>query len=85
MIHPETTAPDPEVQRILHYLEHRWPDYRFDPQIDPDFVTELIDDSPDLDLLEQIKTMRWYYETPPKKPRAAIRRWLANARKRRSW
>lgn len=76
---------DPEAQQILDYLEHKLPGYRFDPDIDRAFVAELLDDSEDLDVLEQIKTMRWYYETPPKKPRAAIRRWMANARQRRSW
>ena len=67
---------------IIDYLE-RLPGYPFDPDVDPDFVAELADDFPDVDLLEQIKAFRWHHDGRPanhfKSLRPAIRRWLANA------
>ena len=57
-----------------------------DPDLDPRFVDELLHDFPNLDVLEQIKAFRWYYDDEPftdvKKPRVSLRRWLANARTR---
>lgn len=70
-----------KLERILDYLKHGLPEYPFDEGIDREFVGELIVDAPELDLLEQIKTMRWYYDLPLRKPRALIRRWIANARR----
>lgn len=68
---------------ILDYLQ-RLPGYPFDPDVDPDFVAELADDFPDVDLLEQVKAFRWHHDGRPHKHfkslRPAIRRWLANAR-----
>jgi hypothetical protein len=69
---------------VLEYLEHRLQGYPFDPKIDLAFVEELTDDFPRLDILEQIKLWRWYYNGfPPmqRQPRAALRRWLAKAQR----
>lgn len=69
---------------ILAYLQHRLQGYPFDPKVDPDFVDELLDDFPTLDILEQIKVWRWYYNGHPplqRQPRAALRRWLARAQR----
>lgn len=67
---------------VLDYLR-RLPGYPFDPEVDPDFVAELADDFPTVDLLEQIKAFRWHHNGKPashfKSLRPAIRRWLANA------
>ncbi len=67
---------------VLDYLE-RIPDYPFDPEIDLDFVSELEDDFPDIDILEQVKAFRWHHDGRPAKHfnsiRPAIRRWLAAA------
>jgi len=53
---------------------------------DPFGVEELLGDFPDLDVLEEIKAFRWYYNDAPlsavKRPRLSIRRWIANARRR---
>jgi hypothetical protein len=47
-------------------------------------VDELLDDFPDVDILEEVKAFRWYYENQPlariRSPRVALRRWIANAR-----
>lgn len=74
---------DPEQQQILTYLERRLPDYPFDASIDGDYVEELLEDFPEINVLAEIKTFRWYYNNRPfataEKPRLALRRWLANA------
>jgi len=70
-------------QHILSYLE-AMPGYPFDPEIDADFLDEIREDFPDIELLEQIKTFRWHYDGRPDKQfksvRPALRRWLAAAR-----
>jgi hypothetical protein len=69
---------------ILAYLEHRLQGYPFDPKLDPAFVEELLEDFPHLDILEQIKVWRWYYNGRPplqRQPRAALRRWLSRAQR----
>jgi hypothetical protein len=69
---------------ILAYLQHRLQGYPFDQMVDPAFVEELLDDFPKLDILEQIKLWRWYYNGHPplqRQPRAALRRWLARAQR----
>lgn len=67
----------------LEYLEHQIPDYPFDGRLDKVFVAELADDFPGVDLLEEIKTFRWYYDSDPvarvANPRAALRRWMSSA------
>jgi hypothetical protein len=84
----EKTRPaDPRVASVLRYLENHLPDYPFSPDIDASFVKELIDDFPGIDILEEIKSFRWYYDNQPlahaKKPRLALRRWVAKALKPR--
>lgn len=67
---------------VLGYLE-RIPGYPFDPDVDPDFVTELPDDFPGVDVLKRTKAFRWQHDGRPPHPfkslRPAIRRWLSNA------
>jgi hypothetical protein len=84
---PDADALDPDVVGpILDYLQHHLAGYPFDVAVDTPFVEELARDFPDLDILEEIKAFRWYYEDSPlsrvRKPRVALRRWLANARPR---
>ena len=70
-------------QAILDYLRNRLPGYPFDPQLDEDYVEELVNDFPDINILAEVKTFRWYYNNKPfsagKQPRVALRRWLDNA------
>lgn len=77
-------APEP----ILDYLRTQIPAYPFDLKLDEDFVHELIHDFDDLDLLEELKTFRWYYNNRPaarfKSVRVGLRRWIANAWARRN-
>lgn len=88
-----TAAPSPlplpakplssDQRRILDYLQHRLPGYPFNPKLDDDYVEELLDDFPDIDVLAEIKAFRWYYNNRPfenvKKPRVVLRRWISNA------
>ena len=57
------------------------------PQLDEAFVDELIADFHDLDILEEAKTFRWYYNNCPasrlKNLRAGLRRWIENSRCRK--
>ncbi len=71
---------EPRVADVLDYLQHQFPSYPFNPKLDTDFVIELAGDFQDLNLLEQIKTFRWYYDDDVSKvgnPRSALRRWMA--------
>lgn len=71
---------EPRVADVLDYLQHQFSSYPFNPKLDTDFVIELAGDFQDLNLLEQIKTFRWYYDDDVSKvgnPRAALRRWMA--------
>jgi hypothetical protein len=74
---------DPQAVVILDYLANGLPDYPYDPDVDLDFVQELLEDFSHLDLLEQLKSLRWYSDNQPfaavSKPRLALRRWLARA------
>jgi len=83
-IHTPEPDIDPRSQSVLDYLEHGFPGYPFHKALDSLFVLELQRDFPHLDLLEQIKTFRWYFDEdlPSKKRthRAAIRRWLARSK-----
>ena len=78
---------DPAVADVLIYLRDKLPGYPF--QLSPDtlFVHELLEDFPDVDVLEEVKTYRWYYdrELGKKNHRASIRRWMANTKPRRGW
>ncbi len=73
---------NPSQHPVLDYLE-RIPGYPFDPDVDPEFLSELEDDFPSIDILEQIKAFRWHYDGNParhfKSLRPALRRWIANA------
>lgn len=73
-----------ESDPILCYLQ-QMPGYPYDPNIDPQFVAELSDDFPTIDILEQIKAFRWHHDGRPdrsfKSLRPALRRWLAAARR----
>jgi hypothetical protein len=75
---------DKLLPRVLDYLDRRLPGYPFHPDVDRPFVEELLDDFPDVDILEEVKTFRWYYENQPlarvRSPRVALRRWIAKAR-----
>jgi len=70
---------------VLDYLKERIPGYPYNPKIDDDFVDELINDFADIDIIEQLKAFRWYYDNKPvakvSNVRLSIRRWLANAKK----
>ena len=75
------------TEAVLAYLQHRVPAYPFDPKIDAEFVRELIEDFADIDILEETKGFRWFYcQQPPQQrtARLSLRRWLANATRRRS-
>ncbi len=54
----------PEANTLLHYLQHDLTGYPFDPLIDRPFVEELLNDFSHLDLLEEIKILRWYRPAP---------------------
>ena len=76
---------DPVATDVLLYLRDKLPGYTFQLALDTEFVRELLDDFPDVDVLEEIKTFRWYFdrELAKKNHRASIRRWLANTKPRR--
>jgi hypothetical protein len=82
-----TKAPA-ELAAVLHYLQHRLPTYPFDPKIDKDFVEELIEDFSAGNVLEEIKSFRWYNDSKPlthlRSVRLALRRWIVNSKKRES-
>jgi hypothetical protein len=71
---------------ILSYLEHELPGYRFEAHVDMPFVHELICDFPEIDILEEIKNLRWYHDNAPLAgagpQRLTIRRWIARAASR---
>jgi len=77
------TPTSPSATAILSYLEDRLPGYPFDPTTDHFFVDELIEDFPNIDVLEQVKAFRWFHGNNPaakhKNLRIALRRWLSNA------
>ncbi len=70
----------PRIANAMDYLQHQFSNYPFNPRLDTDFIVELAADFQDLNLLEQIKTFRWYYDDDLSNvgnPRAALRRWMA--------
>lgn len=75
---------DNTAEEILNYLKSQLSSYPFHAKTDSAFVAELIDDFHDLDILEETKAFRWYYESLPaaklKNPRLGLRRWLAKAK-----
>jgi len=78
---------DPAVADVLIYLREKLPGYPFQLALDTLFVGELLEDFPDIDVLEEVKTYRWYYdhELSKKNHRASIRRWMTNTKPRRRW
>lgn len=76
--------PRPGVQEVLRYLQHRLPAYPYDDALDREFVDELVSDFPQIEILEEVKAFRWYYNNAPgermRHIRLGLRRWLANAR-----
>ncbi len=84
-MHPPSSSGlplDEHILDILNYLEHSFSKYPFDPKLDTPFILELAGDFERLDLLEQVKTFRWYYNDDLAhlgNPRAALRRWMARA------
>ena len=77
--------PDETAAAVLDYLAQHLPGYPFDPEVDAAFVDELLDDFADLDVLEQLKRFRWYYDNRPlaniRNTRGAIRAWIRRARR----
>ena len=55
----------PRAHDLLDYLEHSLTGYPFDPKIDRPFVEELLNDFSHLDVLEEIKILRWYHDDQP--------------------
>ena len=84
---PPAGPQDSAAQQLLLYLRHHLPGYPFNPALDVAFVEELCSDFPNVDLLEETKAFRWYYDNQPAarltKLRVALRRWIANAWTRR--
>ncbi len=80
-------APNAPLETLNAYLK-RIPGYVFDPDIDNDFVLELLEDFSALDVLEEIKAFRWYHDNRPAQKvrhvRLSLRRWLAGTLERRS-
>ena len=74
----------PQASALLDYLQHDLTGYPFDPKVDPPFVEELLNDFSHVDVLEEIKILRWYHDDQPFKnqqhPRASVRRWIARRR-----
>lgn len=73
---------------VLAYLQHEMPAYPFDPKLDSAFVRELLDDfQPEVDVLDETKNFRWFYcqhPPPQRSARLSLRRWIANAKTRRT-
>ena len=83
---PLIRTPDIEALPILEYLRDELPGYRFDEDIDCPFVRELLGDFPEMDILEEIKILRWCRNNEPfsetANQRVALRRWVARAARR---
>ena len=74
---------DNSPDQILAYLQVLLPGYPYRADLDAAFIGELAADFPNVDILEEIKSFRWYYDNAPlarvKNIRVALRRWIANA------
>jgi hypothetical protein len=74
------------TEDILSYLRHRLPAYPFDEKIDPAFVEELVEDFQRVDILEETKAFRWYYDNEPvaknRNVRLGLRRWILRSHNR---
>jgi hypothetical protein len=73
------------TEDMLNYLRHL-PSYPFDATMDAAFVQELVDDFPEIDVLEETKAFRWYYDNEPaskmRQVRLGLRRWILRAQSR---
>ena len=83
----QAKRPGNAAEAILDYLRTRLPAYPYAPDVDTEFVAELIDDFHDVNILDETKAFRWYYDNQPaqrlRNVRLGLRRWIANARNRR--
>ena len=74
------------VETLTAYLK-RIPGYPFEASIDEPFAGELLEDFAVLDVLEEVKAFRWYYDNCPAEKvrhlRLGLRRWLAGTLERR--
>ena len=79
-------ASSTEVAAVLAYLKNRLPAYPFDAKTDQDFVEELVEDFGGVNVLEEIKSFRWFNDSKPvshlRRVRLALRRWIANSKRR---
>jgi len=70
------------TEDMLIYLR-QLPSYPFDAEMDSAFVKELVDDFPGVDILEETKAFRWYYDNKPasrmRQVRVGLRRWILRA------
>ena len=51
---------DNSPDKILAYLQEQLPGYPYRADLDAAFIGELAADFPDVDILEEIKSFRWY-------------------------
>ena len=80
-----TLQHDHRITDLLDYLQHRFSAYPFNRKLDTAFILELAADFERVNLLEQIKPFRWYYDDDLSRlgnPRAALQRWMARAQDR---
>ena len=67
---------------VMNYLR-KLPSYPFDAKMDAAFVQERVDDFPGIDILEETKAFRWYYDNEPaskmRQVRLGLRRWIRRA------
>jgi hypothetical protein len=84
-----TKTPAKKTDRaLIAYLRDHLPGYPFDAAVDDPFVEELVADfAGEIDLLEETKSFRWFYDNQPvsrlKSVRLSLRRWITNAKNRR--
>lgn len=80
-------ASSTEVAAVLAYLKNRLPGYPFDAKTDQDFVEELVEDFGGT-VLDEIKNFRWFNDSKPvsnlRSVRLALRRWMANSKRRKA-
>ena len=88
MLNPSAAKPDPESTEwpILDYLKDELPGYCFDEYVDTLFVRELLEDFPEVDILEEAKRLRWSRNNEPfseiTNPRVVLRNRIARAARR---
>src|SRR2546425_3865268 len=79
---------EPLMWSIFDYLRDELPGNCFDDGIDTPFVSELLTDFPELDILDQLKLFRWCRNNEPfsetSNQPVVLRRWIARAAHRHS-